>query len=107
VATCLRFLSATWTPEILWFVRDEARRFGDLKRDLAGISAKVLSDRLRQLERRGVVRRTIRPTSPQTVEYSLTELGVRFLPLLEQVAALGEALKNPSALRGVGAPSAR
>jgi DNA-binding HxlR family transcriptional regulator len=64
----LSFLSTTWTPDIFWFLRGEPRRFGDLKRDLAGISAKVLTDRLRELERHGVVQRTIKATSPETVE---------------------------------------
>jgi DNA-binding HxlR family transcriptional regulator len=92
VVECLRFLSATWTPEILWFLHGQSRRFGDLRRDLAGISAKVLTVRLRALERRDVVRRTVKATSPPTVEYSLTELGRRFVPVLEQIAMLGGAL---------------
>jgi DNA-binding HxlR family transcriptional regulator len=92
VAECLRFLSATWTPEILWFLHAQSRRFGDLKRDLAGISAKMLTVRLRELERRGAVQRTVKPTSPPTVEYSLTELGRRFVPVLEQIAVMGSVL---------------
>jgi DNA-binding HxlR family transcriptional regulator len=92
VAECLRLLSATWTPEILWFLHAQSRRFGDLKRDLAGISAKMLTVRLRELERRGAVQRTVKPTSPPTVEYSLTELGRRFVPVLEQIAVMGGVL---------------
>jgi DNA-binding HxlR family transcriptional regulator len=92
VTKCLSLLSATWTSDIFWFLRAEPRRFGDLKRDLSGITAKVLSDRLRDLERRGVVERTIRATSPTTVEYSLTELGRQFLPLLQQMSVLGASL---------------
>jgi DNA-binding HxlR family transcriptional regulator len=92
VAECLRFLSATWTPEILWFLHAQSRRFGDLRRDLVGISAKVLTVRLRELERRGAVQRTVKATSPPTVEYSLTELGRRFVPVLEQIAVMGGVL---------------
>lgn len=92
VAECLRVLSATWTPEIMWFLHGQSRRFGDLRRDLMGASAKVLSVRLRELERRAIVSRMINATSPPTVEYSLTELGQRFVPVIQQIAALGIAL---------------
>ena len=103
VTECLSFLSATWTPDIFWFLRSEPRRFGDLKRDLEGVSAKVLTDRLRDLERRGIIQRTIKATSPETVEYSLSELGKQFLPLLEQISVLGTALNDtaPSAVAAV------
>ena len=100
VAECLRFLSATWTPEILWFLHAQSRRFGDLKRDLAGISAKVLTVRLRELERRGTVQRTVKATSPPTVEYSLTELGRRFVPVLEQIAMMGGVLMGRAVTAG-------
>ncbi len=93
MTVCLRFLGAAWTPDLLWFLREEPRRFGDLRRDLSGVSAKVLTGRLRDLQRLGVVRRTIVATSPATVEYSLTQLGERFLPLLEQIATLGATLQ--------------
>jgi DNA-binding HxlR family transcriptional regulator len=89
-------MAASWTPEILWFLADQSRRFGDLKRDLRGVSAKVLTERLRELERRAVVRRSVMATSPPTVEYSLTELGRRFVPLVEQIATLGAALGGDS-----------
>ncbi len=94
VVECLSFLSATWTPDILWFLHGQTRRFGDLKRDLVGVSAKVLTVRLRELERRGVVQRAVKATSPPTVEYSLTEMGQRFVPVLEQIAALGSSLQR-------------
>lgn len=101
VTECLSLLSATWVSDIFWFLHAEPRRFGDLKRDLSGISAKVLTERLRDLERRGVVTRTIRATSPTTVEYSLTELGRQFIPLLEQMSVLGTGLNgSTSAVAG-------
>jgi DNA-binding HxlR family transcriptional regulator len=71
-----------------------ARRFGDLKRDLNGVSAKVLTTRLRELEERGVVTRTVLPTSPPTVEYALTDLGHRFQPALLGIAEVGKDLKK-------------
>lgn len=89
----LRFLAGAWTPEILWYLREEPRRFGDLRRDLKTISSKVLTTRLRELERQGVINRKVMPTSPPTVEYSLTELGRRFEPVLHAIAEVGQDLK--------------
>ena len=60
---CVDNLAGAWTPHVLWYLRDGPRRFGDLRRDLAHVSAKVLAARLRDLERRLIVRRTALPTS--------------------------------------------
>src|SRR3954471_16001983 len=78
---CLGFLGGAWTPKILWYLRAEPRRFGDLKRDLDNISAKVLTTRLRELEERSVITRSVMPTSPPTVEYALTAFGQKFQPV--------------------------
>ena len=88
----LKLLAGAWTPKILWYLRLEPRRFGDLKRDLETISAKVLTTRLRELEKRGVVIRTVMPTSPPTVEYALTELGAKLNPVLDAIVEVGRQL---------------
>ena len=93
---CLSFLAGEWTTKILWYLRLEPRRFGDLKRDLDGISAKVLTTRLRELENRGVLLRKVMPTSPPTVEYSLTSFGRKFEPVLEAIAEVGQELRKRS-----------
>ena len=90
----LKLLSGAWTPQILWYLRLEPRRFGDLKRDLGRISAKVLTTRLKELEKRGVLTRTIMRTSPPTVEYALTSLGHKLNPILESIAQVGKEI-NP------------
>jgi len=100
---CLKFLAGAWTPKILWYLREDARRFGDLKRDLSGISAKVLTTRLRELEELGVVERKVMPTSPPTVEYSLTALGRKFEPVLDSIVEVGKQLKRR--VRGIRTPS--
>ncbi len=91
---CLRFLAGAWTPKILWYLREEPRRFGDLKRDLGSVSAKVLTTRLRELESRGVIERKVQSTSPPTVEYSLTALGQKFQPVLDSIVVVGLELKK-------------
>lgn len=80
---CLKFLASTWTTRILWFLYCDPRRFGDLRRDLRGISAKVLTQRLRRMEAQGLIMRRTLPTKPAQVEYRLTALGREFQPVLE------------------------
>ena len=99
---CLKFLAGAWTPKILWYLRTEPRRFGDLKRDLGSISSKVLTTRLRELEERGIVTRTVMPTSPPTVEYALTGLGVKFQPVLDAIVDVGSLLSRRPARRESG-----
>lgn len=91
---CLHFLQKTWVPKIIWFLRGEPRRFGDLGRDLAGISPKVLTERLRMMEAMGVIRRTVLPTSPPQVEYALTELGEHFDPVFQAMVEVGAQLRQ-------------
>ena len=88
----LKILSGAWTLKILWYLRSEPRRFGDLKRDLGSVSAKVLTTRLRELEKLGVVARAVMPTSPPTVEYSTTPLGLKLTPVLDAIVAVGQEL---------------
>ncbi len=90
---CLKFLAGAWTPLVMWYLRPEPRRFGDLKRDLKNVSAKTLTQRLRQLEDLGIVKRNVRPSSPPSVEYELTRLGKRFQPILDEMVRVGKGLK--------------
>jgi DNA-binding HxlR family transcriptional regulator len=90
----LKLLAGAWTPQILWYLRTEPRRFGDLKRDLGNISAKVLTTRLKELEKRGVVTREVKHTSPPTVEYALTELGHKLNPILKTIADVGTEIQR-------------
>lgn len=65
-----------WTTPVLWSLNAGGRqRFGELQRGIAMITPKVLTERLRQLERDGLVIRTMHPGVPPRVEYEITELG--------------------------------
>ncbi len=71
-----------WTTPILWQLHQHGRqRFGDLRALVGGITAKVLTQRLRQLERDGLVARTTYPQIPPRVEYEITELGRSLAPV--------------------------
>jgi DNA-binding HxlR family transcriptional regulator len=70
------------------------RRFGDLRRSLAGISPKTLTDRLRELEASGLVTRTMYAEIPPRVEYDLTERGRSLAPVLAALADFGRTLPD-------------
>ncbi len=92
---CMKLLGGAWTPNVIWYLSEGARRFSELRSDIPRISAKVLSARLREMEEKGVVNRAVMPTSPPSTEYTLTPLGRELLPAIEAIAAIGAKLKNP------------
>ena len=93
VASCMELLGGAWTPNVIWCLSGEPRRFGELRADIPPISAKVLSTRLRELEVKGVVARTVVPTSPPSVEYRLTPLGRELIPAINAIVEIGHKLK--------------
>lgn len=74
-----------WTVLIVGRLAPGARRFGELRRAIAGISPKVLTQKLRELERDGVLTRRIYPSVPPKVEYRLTPLGQTLIGLLDAI----------------------
>src|SRR5215510_7207781 len=85
----LRLLMGPWTTYILWVLRSNGpTRFGELRRRVAGVSAKVLTERLRMLAEAGVVHRDHEPTIPPQVTYSLTERGEELKQALDQLNAI-------------------
>ena len=73
--TVLLLIADKWTTLVCCALADGPMRFGELRRRLDGISQKVLTATLRDLERSGMANRQVFPTTPPRVEYSLTELG--------------------------------
>lgn len=80
-----------WKPLLLWALDEAPRRFGELRREVAGISEKVLIQQLRELERDGIVARTVHEQVPPKVVYSLTPRGVALNQALEPLGEWGEA----------------
>lgn len=93
---CMAIIGGAWTPSIIWYLRGGPRRFSELRADIPRVSPKILTVRLRELEECGVVERRVMPTSPPSVEYGLNELGMRLVPAIEAIAAVGEELKQRS-----------
>ncbi|MCO6184950.1 helix-turn-helix domain-containing protein [Rhizobium sp. L1K21] len=78
VSEILARLGDKWTILIIMQLGESPLRFSELKRAVVGISQRMLTLTLRALERDGIVKRTVYPTVPPRVEYSLTELGISF-----------------------------
>lgn len=96
IGACMQILGGAWTPNIIWYLSEGPRRFSELKGDIAPISAKMLSTRLKELEEKGVIARRVLETSPPSVEYSLTELGAELVPAIRAIAKVGYRLKQES-----------
>ena len=101
----LRMLMGPWTTYIVYNLRTYGRqRFGELKRRVAGVSAKMLTERLRTLEGASLVRRDYEATIPPKVTYSLTQRGHELDDVLGKLAEIGMRWEaEDAALRAVRA----
>jgi DNA-binding HxlR family transcriptional regulator len=87
ITAVVDLIFSRWTTPILWTLNEFGRqRFGDLERRITTISPKVLTQRLRQLERDGFVVRTYHAEVPPRVEYEITALGRSLAPLFATLA---------------------
>ncbi|MFE2286505.1 winged helix-turn-helix transcriptional regulator [Streptomyces sp. NPDC059443] len=87
IAPVLDIVFSRWTTPILWTLNEfGVQRFVTLHRNIGTITAKVLTQRLRQLERDGLVVRTYYPEVPPRVEYEISELGRSLAPLFAHLA---------------------
>ncbi len=75
---------------ILWYLKDDVLRYGELKRLVEGISPKMLSQALKELEEDELVIRKVYLEMPPRVEYSLTETGTELIPVIDQMRLWGE-----------------
>jgi len=74
-----------WTVLVVGALEDKTKRFGELRREIGGVSQKMLTQTLRGLERDGLVARMVYASVPPKVEYSLTELGCTLVRILEAI----------------------
>lgn len=95
---CMKLLGGAWTPNIVWQLSGGPRRFGELQKDIARISPKMLSARLRSLEAKAVITRTPIATSPPSVEYSLSTLGKELVPVIDAIVRVGTRLRVAAGL---------
>ena len=89
----LKVIGGKWKPEVLWHLYSETLRFSELKRRVTGITQKMLTQELRELEENKIILRTVHPIVPPKVEYSLTDYGKTLSPVLKSMANWGEKHK--------------
>ena len=94
VATAVSLVGGKWKLLIIRNLRMRSWRFNELQRELEGISQKVLTDSLRQMMDDGLVYRHDYQEMPPRVDYSLTELGEKLLPIMDALADFGNYYKS-------------
>lgn len=94
VDTAVSLVGGKWKLLIIRNLRMRSWRFNELQRDLEGISQKVLTDSLRQMMDDGLVYRHDYQEMPPRVDYSLTELGEKLLPIMDALADFGNYYKS-------------
>lgn len=94
VATTVQMIGSKWKLLIMRNLLARPWRFNELKKDLAGISQKVLTDSLRSMENDGIIIRTVYPEVPPRVEYALSELGESMRPIIKSMEQWGLDYKN-------------
>lgn len=98
VATTVSIIGSKWKLLIMRNLLVRPWRFNELKKDLDGISQKVLTDSLRSMEEDGIITRTVYPEVPPRVEYALSELGESMRPILDAMQKWGTDYKNTSSV---------
>lgn len=94
VEITLTLISNKWKVLIIRELLTGTKRFGELKSSLNGISQKMLSQNLKEMERENLVKRKVYPEVPPKVEYSLTELGDSLEDILKEMLVWGEKYKK-------------
>lgn len=94
VETTLMLIGDKWKVLILRDLRSGTKRFGELKKSVTGISQKVLTSNLRDMEENGLLTREVFAEVPPRVEYTMTELGFSMCPILDAMAEWGTDYKE-------------
>lgn len=87
--TTQNIFSGKWALLIIHYLSGETLRFGELQRKMPGVTQATLTKQLRILENFGLINRHVYPEVPPKVEYSLSEIGEKFLPVLKQFEVFG------------------
>ena len=86
----LSLMADKWKFSIIRDLLTGTKRFGELQRSIGGVSQKVLTNNLRQMESSGLINRKVYAEVPPRVEYSLTDLGKSLKPILDSMVNWGE-----------------
>jgi DNA-binding HxlR family transcriptional regulator len=91
----IQLLGKRWTPLIIRVLLGGPRRFRDIKEQLADMSDRMLTERLRELENNGIVTRTVYPETPVRIEYKLTPKGATLEPVIQSIQEWAEKWMDP------------
>lgn len=94
VATTVELIGSKWKLLILKYLLNKTMRYNELKREIDGISQKVLTSTLKSMVEDGIVIRTSYPEVPPRVEYSLSEIGESMRPVIDVMTDWGNTYKN-------------
>mgnify|MGYP002650668536 FL=1 len=94
VATTVQLIGSKWKLLIMRNLLERPWRFNELKKNLVGVSQKVLTDSLRSMEEDGIITRTVYPEVPPHVEYALSDLGESMRPILTAMQEWGTNYKE-------------
>lgn len=94
VAITVSLIGSKWRVFVLRDLMSGPKRFGELRRSIAGISHKVLADNLRNMENDGLIARVVFESRPAHIEYRLTDLGETMRPILQQLEIWGKWYKD-------------
>lgn len=97
VEFAMSYIGGTWKIPVILALANGPMRYGDLKNAIAHITDKMLNTQLRDLEKKGMVTRTIFREKPPRVEYGLTERAMRSLPAIEALETFGKLLMSQEA----------
>lgn len=99
VEVAMELVGGKWTSVILAHIKESPRRFSELRRLIPDVSEKMLTQRLRQLERDGLVSRTVKSSTPPHVSYALTDAGQSLAPALQALYDWGQVWANTHGIR--------
>ncbi len=88
-----------WVPQIVWVLLDGRRRYSAVRESIPEISDTLLSERLRELEEAGVVTRTVTPSTPVLIEYSLSERGRELAVVMDGLSTWAERWASADLIR--------
>ena len=94
VELSLNIIGGKWKIPIIWRLKDESKRYGELRRSLSKVTHKMLTQQLRELEGDEILTRKVYPEVPPKVEYSLTLLGKSVIPVIDMLREWGEEYRS-------------
>ena len=106
LTTALQVIGGRWSLIALYWLAQESQRFNDLRRLMPAISQKVLAATLRDLEREGMIVRTVIPDKPPKVAYAISDYGRTVCPLMHAARAWGRSHLEWRAVQNGAATSA-